>query len=512
MNWHRPFALLALSGMTIAAGVAGVNTVERDVAFTRARQVVQEARQQLADSSDQSSIFRRVAQALEPSVVNIRVQKTVKISRHDLPLDDPELKQFFDHLKDKNKDKDSDAAKDDQDDGSIVIQQLGTGSGVILDAENGSGYILTNNHVVGDADRVEVTLADGRIIKKARVVGADPKTDLAVVEIKSDRLIPAQWGDSNVLAVGDDVMAFGSPFGYVGSMTHGIISALHRQAGILGEYGYEDFIQTDAPINPGNSGGPLVDVHGKVIGINTAIASESGGFQGIGFSVPATSARQVYTVLKEKGKITRGWLGIQTLDVAKAEDEAKAAGYTGQTGALIKGVLRNTPASGKLQPGDVIVAMDGKPVTDVQSLRNQIAVTPPGKQVTMRIVRDGKQQDVQLALGEQPTESKNEVRVKQVDKPGHVGLSLKDVPNDEASALNIPKDRGALVAKVEPGSPAADAGLHKGDVILRVGQQDVHNAQDAAKALRQANLDKGVRLLVANREGTQQVFLQSAGG
>ena len=188
-----------------------------------------------------------------------------------------------------------------------------------MEVQGGSGFILTNNHVAGGATELTVTLSDGRVIKgnDVKVLGADAKTDLAVVKIKADHLIPAQWGDSDKLERGDWVMAFGSPFGYVGSMTHGIVSALHRQAGILAaQQGYENFIQVDAPINPGNSGGPLINIHGEVVGINTAIASRSGGFQGIGFAIPSNQAKFVYAGLKDHGKITRGWLGVSISDVA----------------------------------------------------------------------------------------------------------------------------------------------------------------------------------------------------
>ena len=179
---------------------------------------------------------------------------------------------------------------------------------MILDVADGYGYILTNNHVAGGASSMVVTLSDGRIIKDATLVGADPKTDLAVVKIKADHLIAAKWGDSKELEPGDEILAFGSPFGYVGSMTHGIVSALHRQAHILGPAGYENFIQVDAPINPGNSGGPLVDLRGDVVGINAAIATVSGGFQGIGFAIPTEEARPIYEQLRTTGKIVRGWL------------------------------------------------------------------------------------------------------------------------------------------------------------------------------------------------------------
>ena len=245
-------------------------------------------------------------------------------------------------------------------------------------------------------------MADGS--KTPRSVGTDPKSDLAVVKIEADHLIPANWGDSSTLEKGDWILAFGSPFGYVGSMTHGIVSALDRQAGILGSQGYEDFIQVDAPINPGNSGGPLVNLHGEVVGINTAIASRSGGFQGIGFAIPSNEAKFVYAALKEKGKVTRGWLGVshqrRVQDSPRSPEiwlqrEQRRAGredipqYTGHR---------------KLQPGDIIETINGKAVDGVLELRNTVAANPPGRQMNFKVFRDGKEMDVEITLGEQPAD------------------------------------------------------------------------------------------------------------
>src|SRR6185312_14349852 len=227
--------------------------------------------------------------------------------------------------------------------GGGSYEQVGTGSGVIMEVNGRTGYILTNNHVAGGATEMSVTLADGRKLDDAKLVGADPKTDLAVVQISAEDLKGAKWGDSSNLQQGDWIMAFGSPFGYVGSMTHGIVSALNRsQVGILGQQGYEDFIQVDAPINPGNSGGPLVNLHGEVVGVNTAIASRSGGFQGIGFAIPSNEAKFVYEALKSHGKVVRGWLGVSIADVARNEKEAQSFGYKGTAGVLVEQSFPNT--------------------------------------------------------------------------------------------------------------------------------------------------------------------------
>jgi serine protease Do len=248
-----------------------------------------------------------------------------------------------------------------------------------------------------------ITLNDGRQITKAKVVSTDPKSDLAVVKMEADHLIAAKWGDSDQLEKGDIIMAFGSPFGYVGSMTHGIVSALNRQAGILGQNGYENFIQVDAPINPGNSGGPLVNLHGEVVGINTAIASRSGSFQGIGFAIPSNQAKPIYEQLKTGSKIVRGFIGATIQDVSANVQLAQSFGFTGTTGVLVQDLYSdNSPAAGKLQHGDIVTAINGKNVETGQQLRNIVAATKPGEMLKFTISREGKTEEVSIKVGEQP--------------------------------------------------------------------------------------------------------------
>lgn len=267
----KSLSVLVLAAIGGGGFMFGTGVV-RDAQFAHAQQQVETSRNQLARAEDLASVFRNVGKAVEPSVVNIQVSKTVKGVSRSLPFDDDTLRRFF---PDKNGDGEPDLPEGfggggDGEGGGGGFDRIGTGSGVIMEVNGSEAFILTNNHVAGDADEMTVTLADGRALKNGKVVGADPKTDLAVVKIQADRLIAAKWGDSSKLQKGDWVMAFGSPFGYIGSMTHGIVSALNRDVGILrSTMGYENFIQVDAPINPGNSGGPLVDVQGNVIGINT---------------------------------------------------------------------------------------------------------------------------------------------------------------------------------------------------------------------------------------------------
>ncbi len=319
-----------LSGVAVGGWMVGSGVVA-DVQFARAQAQVQTSREELKTAADLSSAFREVGKAVEPSTVRIDVRKTVKGVSRSLPFGDDELfKKMF-------PDRDGDGEPDlPEGFGDREFDQSGTGSGVIMEVNGSEAFILTNNHVAGGAEEMIITLSDGRQIKNGKVVGTDPKTDLAVVKVEADRLISAKWGDSSQVQKGDWIVAFGSPFGYVGSMTHGIVSALNRQTsanggeGILGRMGYENFIQVDAPINPGNSGGPLVNLKGEVVGINTAIASRSGGFQGIGFAIPSNQAKYVYSQLKTTGKVTRGWLGvgIASVNEPRVVKIAEFFGYT----------------------------------------------------------------------------------------------------------------------------------------------------------------------------------------
>jgi serine protease Do len=513
---RRALTVLVLSAASITAGWFGYQGV-LNVQFAHAKEQVEATREQLSKADDLATVFRSVGKVVEPSVVQIQVHKTIKGVGH-IPMNPDMLRRFFPRGEDGQP-----QLPDDQDDSdSNDFEQVGTGSGVIMDVDGSTAFILTNNHVAGGAEEMVITLSDGREITKAKLVGADPKSDLAVVKVDADRLIPAKWGNSDDLQKGDWIMAFGSPFGYVGSMTHGIVSALNRtNIGILGNQGYENFIQVDAPINPGNSGGPLVNLRGEVVGINTAIASRSGGFQGIGFAIPSNQARQIYGILREKGKVTRGWLGVEIIDVSKDREEAKSVGFTGEQGVLVKQVLPKTPAYGKLQPADVVTKLDGKPVETVQQLRNAIAMTAPGADVKMTVFREGKDQDVTIKVAEQPEDALASLSGRggrsapdrsESTAATSVGLRLQTLNNDLAEKYGLADVKsGAVVIAVSPRSAAAKAGIRTGDVITRINRQTVESAKDVSDILAKEDLAKGVRVYITNTDGSRFAFLRTEG-
>jgi serine protease Do len=383
-----------------------------------------------------------------------------------------------------------------------------------MEVDGSVGYILTNNHVAGGATEMAVTLADGRRIDGAKLVGADPKTDLAVVKITADHLVAARWGDSSTLHQGDWVMAFGSPFGYIGSMTHGIVSALDRSnVGILGNNGYEDFIQVDAPINPGNSGGPLVNLKGEVVGINTAIASRTGAFSGIGFAIPVNEARFVYTSLTQHGNVVRGWLGASIADISRDPKVAASFGYKSAKGVLVESTLPNAPAAGKLQPGDIIESLDGKPVESVLELRNAIAASAPGTEITFTVWRENKEVPVALKLGTQPQDfgvASNRGPAQSEGAETALGMTLSNATDDLARQFNLGDNhQGALVTHVKHGSPADTAGIRPGDLITRIDDQAVKTAAEAGELLSKHDAKKGVRLYVSGPEGGRFVFIEA---
>lgn len=524
-KFKKASAVFALTA-ACTFGIFGGKALLEDVRFARAEEVHAATSEELQSVKDLSAVFREVGKVVEPSVVQIEVRKTVKgTGLQGMNGADPLLKKFF---KDHNLQAPDQAPQDQPDDNGngddqaapdAGTEEVGTGSGVILETDGSTAYILTNNHVAGGASEMIVTLADGRIIKGGKTIGADAKADLAVVKITANHLIAAKWGDSDTLDRGDWVLAFGSPFGYVGSMTHGIVSALNRtNVGILGNQGYENFIQVDAPINPGNSGGPLVNIHGEVVGINTAIASRSGAFSGIGFAIPSSEAKGIYKMLKEKGKVTRGWLGVSIEDVQRDPGLARSFGFDDDKGVIVQQVISGTPSFGHLQEGDIVTSIDGKTVTNVQQLRNQVAMIAPGTTVKMGVFRDKKETEVDLTIGEQPDNvmamgPRGSGIAPQGDahtEAASLGLHLSNVTDELAQKFNLSDDlkKGALVTAVDPRSLAAKAGIVPGDLITKVAGKKVDDATEAADALGKADVKDGIRLYITSGEGSRFVFIQ----
>jgi serine protease Do len=506
---------LGLGAVLSGAWYVGGNLVS-DVQFARAQDRVDATRAQIANVQDMSAVFKAVGKAVAPSVVSIDVTKTVRAA--NLPrFRGQDLRRLFPDL-------DGDGQPDIPEGFDFSAPQQpreeqGTGSGVIVETDGKTAYIVTNNHVAGNASEMVVTLSDGREIRDAKLVGADPKTDLAVVKIEADRIIPAKWGDSDTLEKGDVILAFGSPFGYVGSMTHGIVSSLHRQAGIIrGQFAYENFIQVDAPINPGNSGGPLVNLKGEIVGINTAIATESGGFQGVGFTIPSNQVKHVYSAIKDKGRVVRGWLGVEITDVSKDPKLAESLGYTEKDGVMVMGIMRRTPAFGKLQRGDIITSMDGKPVATMQDLRNRIAMLSPLTEVKFTVLRNGKSTDLTIALGEQPDDLSTVAaapnapgnNADSATTPASLGLT-RIAPASPELTQRFSLDEGVdgvVVLNVRPGSAASNVNIRPGDMITQVEDKQIHGIDDLTNALAGKDVAKGIKVYITNREGSRLYFVK----
>jgi serine protease Do len=439
--------------------------------------------------------FAPIVKRVEPSVVRIKVTQRAKtVAAGELPpaFNNPAFRQFFG-------DQFGNAFG-----GERALRQPaqeGLGSGVIVSAD---GYILTNNHVVHDADSIEVTLHDGRVVT-AKVIGTDPKADLAVIKVEAHDLPAITFADSEKIEVGDRVLAIGNPFDVGETVTSGMVSGLGRASMGLD---YEDFIQTDAAINPGNSGGALVDVEGRLVGINTAILSHSGGFQGIGFAIPSNLAHNIMEQLAQNGKVVRGYLGATVQDLTpELADEFKLNQHGG---ALVGDVVPGSPAArAGLQSGDVVTSLNGSPVTDARHLKLAVATFSPGTKVDLSVLRDDHARDLNVTMGEQPKD--RSLASDESTSPGSAaddqgtlnGVGVADLDRDTREQLGIPAGvHGAVVTQLDPSSAAASAGLQQGDVIEEINRHPVHNADEATK-LTENPASKKTLLRVWNKQGTR---------
>ena len=431
-----------------------------------------------------------VAEGLQDSVVNISTTQTLKGTADNAPSGPgpkgSPFEEFFDDF------------FDDEDSEGVPRKVSSLGSGFVIDP---SGLVVTNNHVIEGADEIIINFTDGTKLKVTKILGHDPKTDLALLKVEPKKPLKAvTFGNSGKMRVGDWVMAIGNPFGLGGSVTVGIISATKRD---INAGPYDDFLQTDAAINRGNSGGPLFDMEGHVIGVNTAIISPTGGSIGIGFAVPSNSAVQVIDQLKQYGETRRGWLGVQVQNVT--EEIAAGLGLQAPKGALVAKVSPDSPAAAAgLQPSDVILTFDGQPIENMRSLPRAVAATSIGKNVAVELLRKGKHLDLTVIVGRLPEGEEAEDAVKSEDAPALeperedlLGLSIAPLTDELRERYKIGRAiEGVVITEVKPNSPAAQKNVKPGDVIVEVTQEKVKQPQDVK-----------ARLLAVKKSGRRSVLL-----
>jgi len=504
---HRltPRARVALLAAALAGGASGLawsHSSQADESSATLTPIALHVNDQPVSREGRTTSFAPVIKKVAPSVVKVFVTTKAKdMSSTDFPsMDDPFFRRFFgDGLP---------GGGGGNRRHSQTPKEHGLGSGVIVTKD---GYILTNNHVVDNTDEVKVTLHDGRELT-AKVVGKDPKSDVALIKVDAKDLPAIDLADSDKIEVGDLVLAIGNPFGVGQTVTMGIVSAKDR--GFMG-LDYEDFIQTDAAINPGNSGGALVDADGRLIGINTAILSRSGGNQGIGFAIPANLARTVMESLVKNGHVVRSFLGVNIQDLTPALANEFNLNHT--SGVVVSDVVNKSPAEkAGLKSGDVITDFNGKPVRDSRQLKLQVAQTAPGTTVPVKVLRDGKSKTVDVALKElqehdlasNDHDKSNSDREQGSDSLN--GVAVSDIDRAARQQLNIPSHvKGAVVTEVAPDSAAYEAGLRSGDVIEEINRKPVTNSDDAVK-LTENLKNKRILLRVWSKGGSRYVVVDES--
>lgn len=440
----------------------------------------------------EESPFVKIAQDVLPSVVNISAEKIIEEKR-SFEFNYP-FKEFFKDFEEFFK----------QMPPFFRGKEKSLGSGVVVSED---GYILTNYHVIKGAEKIVVTLYDKSVYKgdDVEIVGRDPRTDLAVLKVHADKkLQPAKLGDSDEIQIGDWAIAIGNPLGFKGSVTVGVISAKGRSGIALPEGPtQQDFIQTDASINPGNSGGPLLNIKGEVIGINTAIATRTGYWQGIGFAIPINLAKNVYRQLIERGRVVRGWLGVYIQELTG--DLIEALGV--KEGVLVSEVIPNSPAEkAGIEAGDVIEEFDGKKIESIPQLQSAVSETPPGKKVEVVVVRNGKEKKFKVEVGEMPEEFVSAGVEEKVKEKGWLGLKVASIDSERAKELNIEAEEGVVVIDVELGSPADEAGIRPGDVILEIDKKQVKDLDSYEKIEKELKDEKGPILFLIQR-GSRKRFI-----
>jgi serine protease Do len=451
----------------------------------------------IASLRETGKAFAAVARAVSPSVVFIQVESRARAQPNPFgpgsPFGDDFLRRFFG---DQFPGTPQEPAPGERN------RVTGQGSGFVFRSNGDKAFILTNNHVVQNAERIRVRFEDGREFD-ATVTGSDPQSDVAVIEVDEPGLPALPLARSAELEVGEWVVAIGSPFGLRSTLTVGVVSATGRTS--LGINDYEDFIQTDAAINPGNSGGPLVNLDGEVVGMNTAIFSRSGGYMGIGFAIPIDLARAMADQLIDSGEVTRGFLGVAIQPLTP--ELAESFGIDRSEGILVADVTNDSPAAkAGIEVGDVIVGFQGNPVRDVGDFRNRVALTPPGTRARIAVLRDGKRRELTVRIGTLDAAAA-------AAGPGgettdrQLGLTVRSPSAEAAEALGLAEGQGVIIAEVAPGSVAASAGLSRGMAILEVNRQRVNSPAEFLAAVEQSS-DKRAVLLVRSRQGQQYVVLR----
>jgi serine protease Do len=432
-----------------------------------------------------STAIAQVAKQNIPAVVHIEVTQRQEVASPLLPFEnDPFFRYFFNLPRMPRK---------------FKRELKGLGSGMIMDQK---GNILTNNHVVGGAKEIQVWLADGTRYP-ATLVGTDPKTDLAVIRVTAKDPLPhVIFGDSDAVEVGEWVVAIGHPRGLDQTVTQGIISAKHR-GGITDPSSYQDFLQTDAAINPGNSGGPLLNLRGEVVGVNAAIVSESGGFEGIGFAIPSNMALHIATMLTTKGKVERGWLGVSIQDLTP--ELAKSFGLDTQKGALVAEVAKGGPGErADIKRGDIILSYQGKEVRNAGSLRNDVANTPMGQEVKLTVWREGKKQELGATIGN--AESMTKLLAASVNL--RLGAEVRAVTSQEMQQLGLEPQEGVAIASLDLKGPLGAVGFEPGDIILEVEGQPVEGVDSFVELVNSLQPGQEVTLLAVDHRSGQSGYLQ----
>ncbi|MCL0072084.1 Do family serine endopeptidase [Thermodesulfovibrionales bacterium] len=455
-----------------------INTSPSKAWFSASGPVERNAAQVLTKFGD---AMAEIAKEVKPTVVNISTTKIVRTPLHPF-FDDPFFRRFF----------------GDRFDMPLKRKVTSLGSGVIVTS---GGYILTNHHVIEGAEDILVTLFDGREFE-GKVVGSDPKTDIAVITIDETGLPTIPWGNSDRVRVGEVVLAVGNPFGLGHTVTMGIVSALGRAG--MGIAEFEDFIQTDVAINPGNSGGAMVNTRGELIGINTAILTKTGGHHGIGFAIPADMAKSIKDSIIEEGRVVRGWLGVYMQEITA--ELAEKFYLIDDEGALITSVVRRSPAcKGGLRSGDVIVEFDNINIRNRLELRNAVVATSPGTEVDIKVIRDGRPVVLKVTIGE--LDAMPQIKYVQVEN-ALTGVSVQELSNELRQKFGIDRGiKGVIVNNVERDSPAHNI-LRRGDIIMEVDRKDITNVEEYNSVISKIGRDQAVLLLIMRAGSPRYIIVR----